>query len=127
VSGLLEGQIADAIYAGFKGKLLVGTLWRSVPAISGGLDARGDPEIIDPVSWRCQGFVDGYDAAYRARAGIPETDSKVCIFAQSIPGVRPAKDDKVLFRGEWWQLRSVATDPATALWVCQAFIGVAPQ
>ncbi|HEY5412056.1 MAG TPA: hypothetical protein VIJ94_15145 [Caulobacteraceae bacterium] len=126
--GLLNGQLSKAIYAGFRGKLLKGQLWRSVISESGGLDARGDPLSTSPQTWNCQGFVENYDDAYRARAGIPETDSKVNIFAASLPnGVAPLKDDKVKMGIGWWQLRKVGTDPATALWTCQAFECRAPS
>lgn len=126
--GLLNGQLAQQIYAGFRGKLLRGILWRSSPASSGGLDERGDPLATSTSTWPCQGFVEGYDAVFRERAGIPETDSKVNIFAASLPrGISPQKDDKVQMGGSWWQLRKVATDPATALWTCQAFIGQPPS
>ncbi|WEX10283.1 hypothetical protein [Chelativorans sp. AA-79] len=121
---LLTGQLAKAIYAGFKGKLLAGQLRQQS---SGGVDEYGDP-IPGPVTlYAMQGFTDEYDDAYRARAGIPETDLIVNIFAQSLPaGIQPGKDDKAQFLGQWYQLRGVKTDPATALWVCQAFRIEAP-
>jgi hypothetical protein len=127
--GLLSGQLAKAIYAGFKGKLLKAQLRREVIAESGGLDALGDPLATSATLYPCEGFVEGYSAFYRAQAGIPETDSKVNLFASSL-AARPTKDDKVeipLASGQWWQLRKVDTDPATALWVCQAFQCKAPE
>jgi hypothetical protein len=130
VPGLLEGQLASAIYAGFKGKLSKATLWRSVGAESGGLDALGDELAIVPTIWPGQGFTDNYSDAFKARAGIPETDLKVCLFAKSLPaGVRPLKDDKVNIptgSAAWYQLRKADTDPATALWTCQAYACAAP-
>lgn len=128
VPSLLEGGIAKAIFAGFKGKLLKGTLRRSGVAASGGLDARGDPIVGEPETWGCEGFVDNYSAFTRAQAGIPETDLKVCIFASSLPaGVQPRREDKVLMRAKWYQLRDVGADPAQALWECQAFEVAAPS
>lgn len=128
---LLEGQIASAIYAGFKGKLLKGTLWRGVSATSGGLDGYGDPVAIDPARWPCQGFTDKLAYRFKGREGIPETDSTVNIFAKSLPnGIAPQKDDKVQMpanTGPWWQLRAVETDPATALFVTAAFVCNAPS
>ncbi len=120
--GLLDGQLARTIYQGFRNKLLTGQLRKAVPSISGGLLPNGDPIATAIVLYTCQGFVEGYSAIYKARAGIPETDSKVNVFAASLPaGVRPEKDDKVKFLGTWWQLRKAETDPATALWTCQAY------
>jgi len=118
MASLLEGQIAKAIYAGFKGKLLTGTLRREIPG--GSNDEHGDPETITVSTYDLQGFADEYSDAFKAQAGIPVADLKVCIFAQSL-SVRPAKDDQVRFGSTWYQLRKVATDPATALWTCQAF------
>lgn len=128
---LLEGALAQAIYAGFKGKLLVGTLRRNVPVESAGLDADGDPAATVPRSWPTQGFTDEYSDFSRAQAGIPDTDVKINIFAKSLPaGVRPLKDDMASFTVagvvSWYQIRRAATDPATALWVCQGFAIPAP-
>ena len=123
--GLLEGQIAKAIYKGFKGRLLAGTLRRETLGTT--LDAYGDPTGASVSSYSIEGFVSGYSAFYRATAGIPETDVKVNIFAQSSPGLVPSKDDLVQFQGVWYQLRSVNVDPATALYACQAFVTVEPE
>lgn len=123
--GLLEGQIAKAIFKGFKGKLLKGTLRRETLGTT--LDTFGDPTGATVTSYSIEGFVSGYSAFYRATAGIPETDVKVNIFAQSSPGLVPSKDDLVQFQGTWYQLRSANVDPATALYACQAFVTVAPE
>lgn len=128
--GLLDGQLAKAIYAGFKGRLLRGRLLRVEPTGDSGeegvLDALGDPIAEDPTFYGLEGFTDRYSDFIRANAGIPDSDVKVCIFAASLPaGVRPSKDDKVAFTRagveSWYQLRADATDPAEALWECQAY------
>lgn len=127
--GLLSGQLAKAVYAGFKGKLLKGQLRRTVSATSGGLDSLGDPISVDDSLFSFEGFTENYDASYAARAGIPETDLKVNIFAASL-ATTPTKDDKAeipLGSGIWYQVRSFATDPATALWVCRAYKCKAPS
>lgn len=127
---LLEGALASAIFAGFKGKLLKATLRREVSSISGGLDELGDDLASTPMTWGAEGFTDDWSDAFKARAGIPLTDSKVCLFAKSLPaGVRPEKDDKVNIpagSAAWYQLRNAKTDPATALWTCQAYECGAP-
>lgn len=125
--GILEGQLASAIYAGFRGKLKKATLWRLAAGSSTTLTPAGD--VIDqaPEMWPCEGFTDGYSDYIRATAGIPTTDLKVCVFGASLPaGVRPLTDDKVLIGGEWHQLRKANVDPAGALWTCQAFVCRAP-
>lgn len=128
--GILEGQLASAIYAGFKGKLSRATLWRRVLAASGALDQLGDSTEATPTTWGAEGFTDNYSDAFKAAAGIPVTDLKVCLFAKSLPaGVRPQKDDKVNLpagSSNWYQLRKADTDPATALWTCQAYACAAP-
>lgn len=119
MAGLLTGKIAAAIFKGFKGKLLTGELRHETP--NDVLDEYGDPTLPAINYTPIEGFVDEFSDMYRAKAGIPDTDLKVNIFAQSAPGLTPTKDDKVLMNGVWYQLRKVKTDPATALWTCQAF------
>ena len=117
--GILDGDLAKAIYNGFKNKLLKGELRRETP--SGTVDEYGD-DVGPSISYTAiQGFTSRYTAFYMAQAGIPDTDLKVNIFAQSAPSLTPNKDDKVTFQSRWYQLRKVDVDPATALWVCQAF------
>lgn len=122
---LLDGDLATSIYEGFKGKLLTGLIRQRVTPESGALDSLGDPIELSSTDTVIEGFVENYDDAYRARAGIPETDIQVNFFSKSADGVTPGKDDLVKFtRGTtdtWYQLRRVKTDPAIALWSCQAF------
>lgn len=125
--GVLDGQLAKAIYAGFKGRLSKGRLLRLNVADSGGLDALGDPVATSPSLFRLEGFSDKYSDFSRAQAGIPDTDVKVCIFGASLPsGIRPLKDDKVGLTKAgvetWYQLRKDGVDPADALWECQGYV-----
>lgn len=122
--GLLDGDIAKAIFAGFKGKLLAGEVRRESAA--GGLDEHGDPVAVAVSYTAMEGFTDEYSDFYRAQLNIPDTDLKVNIFAQSAPGFEPTKDDKVRFGSKWYQLRKIKVDPAGALWECQAFEIEAP-
>ncbi len=122
--GLLDGQIASAIFQGFRNRLLRGTLYHSTP--TGALDEFGDPEATHVDSYQMQGFTEEYKDVYKgARRGdsaaAPEVEFMVNIFAKSLPsGVQPKKDDIVLMSGTYSQLREVETDPATALWTCRA-------
>lgn len=119
--GLLDGQLASAIYAGFKNKLLIGTFRRRAIDETEGLDELGDPRSVVETDYSCQGFTDNYSEFFRATFGVPDTDLKVCIFAKSLSaGVRPLKDDLVRFQSIWYQLKTVSVDPATALWECRA-------
>lgn len=123
--GLLDGFIANAVYAGFKGRLLVGALRRSVASSVNDL---GDPSAPTETDYACQGFVDAYSDHYRATAGIPLTDVKVCIFGASLAsGIAPTKDDRAKFTRDgvvtWYQIRGpINLDPAGALYECQAFV-----
>lgn len=121
--GLLDGDLARTVYAAFRGKLKSGVL--RIVAGTADLDNYGDDPGGEPVDHPIEGFVENYDAAYAARAGITQTDVMVNIFAQSIPGIEPPIDAKVGIGApgarEWYQLREAKTDPATALWVCRAF------
>lgn len=128
--GVLDGQLANAIFAGFKGRLSKGRLLR----ISGetGVDDMGDATGGTPTLTPLEGFEDKYSDFFRATAGIPDTDLKVCIFGASLPaGVRPTKDDKVALTRAgvetWYQLRKDGVDPAGALWECQAFVIPKPK
>lgn len=119
--GLLDGDIARAIYAGFRGKLKSGLIRQAVVASSGGLDSYGDPIDSEPTDTACQGFTENYSAYSHAQLGIPKTDIQVSIFAQSIPGITPKQSDLVYMNANWYQVRRAEIDPAGALWECQAF------
>jgi hypothetical protein len=125
--GLLDGDLQASIYAGFKGKLLTGILRKRATPQSGTLDDHGDPLELVPTDHAIEGFPDNYSALLKAQAGIPDTDLKLCIFGGSIPGVEPARDDIARLGTQWYKIRKAETDPATALWVCQASRIETPQ
>jgi hypothetical protein len=118
--GILEGQMANAIYAGFKGKLLTGTLVRHSPSDLE-LDLFGDPVSLTGTSFSCEGFVEKFSEYYRAVTGVPDTDVKVMIFAKSI-STEPTTDDIVVFRDIQYQIRKILEiDPAIATYTLQCF------
>lgn len=116
--GLLDGDLAKAIYSGFKGRLLSGEVVRKNAAASGGTDAHGDPIALEDLRWEVQGFIDNFSRFTRAQAGIPDATLKVCIFAQSAPDWTPRKDDMVRLGSQWTELSGgpLDIDPAGALW-----------
>lgn len=120
--GLLDGDLAQSIYDGFKGRLSTGVIRQSEVPTSGALDQYGDPADLATTDTALEGFFEEYDAMYITRAGIPKDSVKVNIFAKSCPGITPRKGNLVkLTRGgvdRWFQLRRVQTDPAQALWTC---------
>jgi hypothetical protein len=132
--GLLDGNLADSTYRSFRGKLLSGIIRQAVPA-AGPLDAAGDPAAVAPKITKLEGFPEGYSVFTRTQAGIPGTDLQLNIFAASMPGVKPEKDNQVRLdrkvagrvQSQWYQIRGpVAIDPANVLWNCQSFEIEAP-
>lgn len=123
MTSLLTGQLASAIYAGFKGKLLKGQLYRV--GSDSGLDSDGYPISPVGVLYSCEGFTDVIKDTFKGN-----TDSTmvlVCIFAKSLPSAyAPLKDDLAFFKGNWYQFVDDSTDPATALWSCRAFLAKKP-
>jgi len=118
VSFLHPSQMRAKIAAGFKGRLLVGTLTREVSA---GLNEYGDPIPGITQSFVVNGFCDSYNEAYRVTAGIPEGDTNVVLIL-GLCEVDPLKNDKVTFPNfPTFQIRKVKVDPAKAAAECQAF------
>lgn len=110
-------KIPSQIYAGFKGKLRTGVLYRNVRT---GVNEYNDP-IYSETEYAIQGFEDNFSDVRRALAGIPATDVQINIFAASTT-ITPQKDDEVRFTGsKRYKLRDVQTDPASALWTSAAF------
>ncbi len=127
--------MAASIYAGFKDKLRSGLIRRLGEGT--GLDGHGRPIDPVPIDIAFQGFVDDYSPFTRAQAGIPETSLRLNIFGASLGGQRPMIGDlaRVDFpaangqpaRSEWYKLQErLVTDPAAALWQCEAQAVKAP-
>jgi hypothetical protein len=117
VSFLHPSQMRAKIAAGFKGKLLVGTLVRQVAS---GVDEYGDP-VSAPQSFTVNGCVDEWSAVYKAQAGIPEDDSNLIIIL-GLSTTTPQKDDKITFPNfPTFQVRKVKIDPAQASAECQSY------
>lgn len=117
MTSLLDGGLARIIGRAVDGLMLDGVLTRGVSTTA---DERGNPEETDD-TYPCRGFTEDYTAFYRAQAGVPAGDVKVNILAASI-ATTPLIDDRVTMRGATYRIRSVTTDPAHALWVCQSFL-----
>lgn len=119
-------QIRDGITAGFRGKFKKALLIKRKFA-AGEEDDEGDPKLSGVLEYPCEGLVVEYSALYRARAGIPDTDVQVMIFAGTLPaGVIPSIDDRVKLPSPanvmtLYQIRRRETDPANATWTFQAF------
>jgi hypothetical protein len=121
----MTDSIFDALRADVHAALTddarAGTLRREV---SGGLDEWGDPLPAVVTNHGFRGWRDAFDAQWHA-AGIPLTDARIVVLAQSI-AVAPVQGDKLNVESRWWQVSRVETDPAGAAWVCQAFEVSAP-
>lgn len=116
--GLLDGQIANELFRGFKGKLLKGTLQRNVYQDIN--DLNGDRIPHSKATYSFEGFDASYNQYEKLKYNIPESDCKIVIFTKSIT-TTPVKDDYIYIRSRWVQLRAVRQDVAQALYVCQAF------
>lgn len=114
--GLLDGDIADAVAAGFDGLLLTGTLQKSTVTDR---DEYGDP-VYSTSSFAVQGFLDTYSAIMIAAAGIPATDTRIILIAGLCDAV-PAIADKVTLGGVVYQIRNIARDPANATFDMQCY------
>lgn len=115
----LDGQIAKAIHAGFRGKLKKGIVRREAPGT--GRDRHGDrnPGVVRRYPF--EGIRENYDAAYRERAGIPETDVQILVITRSC-AIEPKQDDQIFIQNRWHQVRRVSdSDPAGATITLQAF------
>ena len=117
--GLLDGEIANAIYRGFRGKLLTGTLRREVPGT--GTDTLGDPNPGTPETYTFEGIRENYNAAFRATAGIPQTDVRILIIAGSL-STTPRRGDQIKIVNVWHKVREIESiDPAVATYQLQCF------
>jgi hypothetical protein len=74
--GMLDGDLAAALYNGFKGKLLSGEIVRNVGATSSDLDAHGDPTDVGQDRWEVEGFFDNYSRFTRTGANPARRDSR---------------------------------------------------
>lgn len=118
VSFLDPSQLRAKIAAGFKGKLLVGTLTREVVS---GVNEYGDPIATSRQNYTVNGLVDNWSQAYKKTAGIPEDDCKI-ILISGLCDTEPKKDDLITFPNfPTFQVRKVVGDPALAHTECQSF------
>lgn len=115
-SSFFDTKFAEAIYKGFKGKLLKG-YYRS--ANVSGVDGMGDRAITYTV-YTCEGIVSEYSAFFKKANGIPESDIQILVITNSL-SVTPTKADQIKFRSQWYQVRKIDKDPANATWTLQAF------
>lgn len=70
-------------------------------------------------TYPCKAMIDTYSDHLRAVSDIPGTDVKLMIVGTSI-AVDPLKEDSVAIAGKNYRIREVSTDPARAMWTCQA-------
>lgn len=113
----LEGAIAKAIYAGFKGRLKTGTLRR----FSGsGVNSLGDLISSGSTDYTFTGIRETKESQFAGMenqsegAGIKTTRVEVLILLESI-SVVPQPDDYIFIESQWHQVRKVLErDPAGA-------------
>jgi hypothetical protein len=130
VASFLAGSLAKQMAQAFKGVLLTGTLQQQV---NNGLNAYGDAVSSNAITYNFTGMREDFDASYRVRAGIPETDVKIMVLIASCKPVLPppqpeeAQLFKVSINGLWYQVRKVLSiDPASATLNLQCYSIPAP-
>lgn len=70
-------------------------------------------------TYPCKAMIDSYSDHLKAVSDIPDTDVRLMIVGTSI-SVAPLKGDSVTVGGASYALIAVDTDPARAMWTCQA-------
>lgn len=76
-------------------------------------------DMASATTYTCKAMIEAYSDHLRAVAGIPDTDVRLMIVGTSL-SVDPLKGDTVAMGGRIWALIRVDTDPAQAMWTCQA-------
>jgi hypothetical protein len=117
----LEGKLAKTVARAFKGKLTDGVLRREVPGT--GNDEFGDPNAGTTLTFTFNGIRETFDAAFRNRAGIPQTDVGVLVLLQSVePRTVPRQGDQIYIKAQWLKIREILDqDPADATMRVQCF------
>jgi hypothetical protein len=114
---VLDG-IPKLVAKATKGKFRKGLLVRMVP---GGLDEYGDPADPVPAEFAFEGLREDYAADFRERAGIPQEDCRVLVFAATVT-IEPAPDDFVYIESTWFKVRAIEEiDPARATFKLQCY------
>ena len=127
MTSFLAGSLAKQIAQAFKGVLLQGTIRRNNPTSR---DQYGDVVVPsgDYTDYTFTGMRESFDASYRVRALIPETDVKILVLLSSIrplenPPIIPTQADRIMINGDWHQIRKVLSiDPAGATQSLQCYI-----
>lgn len=116
LSGSFAAEIADALDAADIPYEL--TLTRDVEQDSPAPEPGNPPNIV-PVDYPFKGFVDDFDASWRAGSLIQAGDVRVIIVANSL-AVEPVAGDRITARGQTFTAITVQGDPALATWQIQA-------
>lgn len=126
MTSLLESQLKAKLAAGFKGRLLQGTLRREVATA---LDDKGDPSSPTITTYAFEGIRESFSAYYKANSGIPETDVGILILQGSLnpaTTITDADQGNFVFMStpwnKWYKIRRVLEiDPAGASARLQCF------
>jgi hypothetical protein len=118
----LEGPLKKSLARGFKGNLKTGLIQENQGTDQ---DDYGDIAPPDqPTQYRFTGFRQNYDAAWMARALIPETDVGIMILQGSVTSDYHAQQDDLIFiENTWHKVRRVLkVDPADATRELQCYV-----
>jgi hypothetical protein len=113
----LAGSIARTIGSAMSGLFLAATLTRDVPAAPG--SDPWDPEAPTVATYSCKAINNSYSDYFQKGGLVEANDRKVLILAASL-SVTPAQGDRVTIDGLTLTIINLKTDPAKAVWECQA-------
>lgn len=112
----LLGSLAKTIGKAMGGLFLDATLTRDVQGV--GSDP-ADPPAPTPVEYACKAIHEQYSERFRLEGLVRDGDRKVLILATSLD-VEPSPGDRITIDGFVFLIINTATDPARAVWTCQA-------
>jgi hypothetical protein len=117
----LAGSLAKTVGKALAGVFLPATLYRSASPLADELPYDEPSNPAAPSEFKCRAIHESYSDFYTKQNLINASDRKVLILANSL-SVKPQNGDRVKVDGEDLTLTivSVKTDPAKAVWECQA-------
>lgn len=111
--------ILDDIRAAIGGAFSNQSLFFSIASLVRISDRGWNENQTTTLTAPCMAMIEAYSDHLRAVSDIPGTDVRLMIVGTSI-AVDPLKGDIVTLNGKDWALIQVDTDPARAMWTCQA-------
>ena len=113
--GLLDGDIQAVIGDALEDILLDATYYDDAETVN----AASGTTTTTTTSYSCKALVDMAPNAFSAGQNWQAGDRRVLVTQTSLTLTTPAPGDRILVRGETFEIISVDQDPAQALWMFQ--------